>query len=54
MYHQNAQEFPIGVGETDYERQMRDAYPIHPELFERLYQDWGSLDKFNAPEVCCG
>jgi hypothetical protein len=25
---------------------MRTAYPIHPELFERLYNDWGSLDKF--------
>jgi uncharacterized protein len=24
----------------------RAAYPIHPELFERLYNDWGSLDKF--------
>ena len=24
----------------------RRVYPIHPELFERLYQDWGSLDKF--------
>jgi hypothetical protein len=46
MYRQNAPEFPAGCGETDYERRMRDAYPIHPELFDRLYQDWSSLDKF--------
>ena len=25
---------------------MRAAYPIHPELFDRLYNDWSSLDKF--------
>ena len=22
------------------------AYPIHPELFDRLYNDWSTLDKF--------
>jgi hypothetical protein len=25
---------------------MRTAYPVHPELFERLYNDWSTLDKF--------
>jgi predicted AAA+ superfamily ATPase len=25
---------------------MEAAYPIHPELFDRLYNDWGGLDKF--------
>src|SRR5438093_13621246 len=25
---------------------MKAAYPIHPELFDRLYNDWSSLDKF--------
>lgn len=24
----------------------RAAYPIHPEVFDRLYRDWGSLPKF--------
>ena len=22
------------------------SYPIHPELFDRLYGDWSSLEKF--------
>lgn len=46
MYRANSADFPLGCGEADYERRMRAAYPIHPELFDRLYQDWGSLDKF--------
>ncbi len=25
---------------------MRASYPIHPELFNRLYEDWSTLDKF--------
>ena len=24
----------------------RAAYPIHPELFDRLYNEWSTLDKF--------
>ena len=25
---------------------MDAAYPIHPELFDRLYQDWSTLERF--------
>ena len=25
---------------------MESAYPIHPELFDRLMDDWGGLDRF--------
>ena len=25
---------------------MREAYPIHPEVFERLYSDWSTLSSF--------
>jgi predicted AAA+ superfamily ATPase len=46
MYRQQPQEFPSECRETSYERRMRDAYPIHPELFDRLYSDWSSLEKF--------
>lgn len=46
MYRAQGQEFPSECKESDYERRMRDAYPIHPELFDRLYSDWSSLDKF--------
>jgi len=46
MYRTQSQEFPTECKEGDYERRMRDAYPIHPELFDRLYSDWSTLDKF--------
>jgi predicted AAA+ superfamily ATPase len=46
MYRTQAQEFPSECREADYERRLREAYPIHPELFDRLYSDWSSLDKF--------
>jgi predicted AAA+ superfamily ATPase len=46
MYRTGQGEFPAGCGEGDYRRRMEAAYPIHPELFDRLYNDWGGLDKF--------
>ena len=46
MYRAGRGEFPQGCGEGDYRRRMEAAYPIHPELFERLHNDWGSLDRF--------
>ena len=45
-YRDNAGEFPLDCRDAAYERRIRDAYPIHPELFDRLYKDWSSLDKF--------
>jgi uncharacterized protein len=46
MYRHSAGEFPSGVGERDYYQRMQSAYPIHPELFDRLYQDWSTLERF--------
>lgn len=46
MYRDNAQEFPGECREAAYERRLSAAYPIHPELFDRLYDDWSSLEKF--------
>ena len=46
MYKDGADEFPSGCGEKAYERELTNAYPIHPELFRRLYDDWSTLDKF--------
>jgi hypothetical protein len=46
MYAGNSSEFPSGVAEGDYQRRMKEAYPIHPELFARLYEDWSTLDRF--------
>ncbi len=46
LYRGQAQEFPSACREGDYERRLAAAYPIHPELFDQLYTDWSSLDKF--------
>ena len=46
LYRDNRTEFPSNVSEREYLDRMRAAYPIHPELFDRLYQDWSTLDRF--------
>ncbi len=46
FYRNQSQEFPSTCREASYERRIRDAYPIHPELFDRLYSDWSSLERF--------
>jgi|SRR5579862_898013 len=45
-YRTQAAEFPTGCREAVYERRLRAAYPIHPELFDRLYEDWSTLERF--------
>jgi predicted AAA+ superfamily ATPase len=46
MYRTQAAEFPVDTQDADYRAKFEAAYPIHPELFERLYTDWGSLERF--------
>jgi hypothetical protein len=46
LYRAQSADFPNGCGEGVYERRLSDAYPIHPELFDRLYDDWSRLDGF--------
>ncbi|MDR7569184.1 MAG: Swt1 family HEPN domain-containing protein, partial [Armatimonadota bacterium] len=46
LYRTQKAEFPPECSEPDYERKLKDAYPIHPEVFARLYEDWGSLPRF--------
>jgi predicted AAA+ superfamily ATPase len=46
LYRNQHQEFPPECREADYERKIKAAYPIHPEIFDRLYQDWSGLVKF--------
>lgn len=45
-YRKNKEKFPPEVQESVYADRMRRSYPIHPEIFDRLYQDWSTLDKF--------
>jgi predicted AAA+ superfamily ATPase len=46
MYRSNKAEFPSECREADYEERLASFYPIHPELFDRLYQDWSTLERF--------
>lgn len=46
FYRGQRQEFPAECCDADYERRIKDAYPIHPEVFDRLYTDWSTLVKF--------
>lgn len=46
LYRTQAAEFPPECREADYEQRLKAAYPIHPEIFERLYTDWSTLLKF--------
>jgi hypothetical protein len=46
LYANQSQEFSSHCKETNYERRIKAAYPIHPELFDRLYNDWSTLEKF--------
>jgi predicted AAA+ superfamily ATPase len=46
FYRTQQQEFPPECRDADYEKRLRAAYPIHPEIFDRLYNDWSTLVKF--------
>jgi predicted AAA+ superfamily ATPase len=46
FYRTQQQEFPSESSAADYEKRLRAAYPIHPEVFDRLYNDWSTLVKF--------
>jgi predicted AAA+ superfamily ATPase len=46
LYRTQQQEFPPECRDSDYERRLKSAYPIHPEVFDRLYRDWSTLVKF--------
>ncbi len=46
LYGDSNSDFPPEVAEVAYRRKMRGAYPIHPEFFERLYEDWSTLERF--------
>ena len=46
MYSSNRREFPQGVTERNYLDRMKACYPVHPEIFDRLYLDWSSIQDF--------
>lgn len=46
FYTANAGDFPPETQAAGYLERLKSAYPIHPEVFDRLYEDWSSLDNF--------
>lgn len=46
MYGDNLAEFPTESRELEYRERMQACYPIHPEVFDRLYEDWATLERF--------
>lgn len=46
LYRNQQAEFPPECHESEYEQRIKAAYPIHPEIFDRLYTDWSTLVKF--------
>jgi len=46
LYRSQRSEYPHECSEIAYEARIKSAYPIHPEVFDRLYQDWSAIDRF--------
>ena len=46
LYRENRGDFPIECQEARYLERLKACYPIHPEVFERLYNDWATLERF--------
>lgn len=45
-YIAHSGDFPAETQESRYYERLLHAYPIHPEVFDRLYEDWSTLDNF--------
>ncbi len=46
MYSEDPEKFPAESRDGVYLRRLKASYPIHPEVFERFYEDWSTLPKF--------
>ncbi|WP_454168036.1 DUF499 domain-containing protein [Microbacterium lacticum] len=48
LYRSNTALFPrdAAAPSDDYEQRIRSSYPLHPELLDRLYEDWSTLERF--------
>lgn len=46
MYQDNDKDFPIDARELEYRKRMVSCYPIHPEIFDRLYDEWATMESF--------
>lgn len=46
LYRKYTDDFPREARDGAYEHRIRRTYPIHPELFDTLYEEWSSLERF--------
>ena len=46
LYRETLGDFPPECREARYAERLKACYPIHPEVFERLYNDWATLERF--------
>ena len=46
LYSSNKRDFPRESSQDNYIQRMKDCYPIHPEIFDRLFTDWSSIHQF--------
>jgi predicted AAA+ superfamily ATPase len=45
-YAAEGPKLPTETQESRYRDRLLKAYPIHPEVFDRLYEDWAALENF--------
>lgn len=45
-YSSEGAKLPSETHESRYYDRLCQAYPIHPEVFDRLYEDWSTIDGF--------
>jgi predicted AAA+ superfamily ATPase len=46
LYLQYPNEFPLIAQEVRYAERLKESYPIHPAIFDALYEVWSAMDKF--------
>jgi hypothetical protein len=46
LYQGEGAKVPSETHEVRYYERLIRAYPVHPEVFDRLYQDWSTLQSF--------
>ncbi|MDR2446206.1 MAG: DUF499 domain-containing protein [Treponema sp.] len=46
IYQSKPEIFPASCHEADYLAKIKKCYPIHPEIFDRLYNDWATIEHF--------
>lgn len=46
MYFQSRRDYPRHASAHEYVDRIRSCYPIHPEMFDRLFDDWSGIPNF--------